>query len=233
MRYKKVIPAQLVRRENRFIATVTVDGAEETVHVKNTGRCRELLIPGCRVYLSLGDNPARKTKYDLVAVEKIREDGSRLLINMDSAAPNAAVGEWLAGGLFSRNAAVRPECKFGNSRFDFFVEDGERRAFVEVKGVTLESGGVAAFPDAPTERGVKHLCELKSALMEGYEAYALFVIQMKGMTLFRPNEATHKAFADALRACSVAGVRVIAMDCIVEPDSMVIDSPVAVDLAER
>ena len=160
MRYGEIASAEFIERPNRFIARVKLQGKTETVHVKNTGRCRELLLPGCRVYLSRGNNPERKTKYDLIAVEKTRAGAEPLLINMDSSAPNAAVGEWLAGGLFSKDAKVFPEVKFGSSRFDFYIEDGERRAFAEVKGVTLEENGAVSFPDAPTERGVKHLNEL-------------------------------------------------------------------------
>lgn len=256
MKYRKVIPGVFVTRPNRFIAEVRIAegqsggaaGTEwcqtaaeanaplETVHVKNTGRCRELLVPGCRVYLAESDNTERKTKYDLVAVEKnaawLAGPGT-LLINMDSQAPNDAAEEWLnAGGdgLFSESAIVRREVTFGSSRFDFYIEDGKRKAFLEVKGCTLEEGGLARFPDAPTERGVKHVEELEKALAAGYEAYLLIVIQMKPMKEFRPNDETHKAFGDALRHAAKTGVKILAYDCLVTPDSMVIDAPVPVKL---
>lgn len=227
MKYNTVIPARFLARPNRFIAKVELEGREETVHVKNTGRCRELLVPGNTVYLALGENPGRKTKYDLIAVEK----RPGLLINMDSQLPNAAAAQWLPkSGLFSENALIRREVTYGASRFDLYVEDGDRRAFLEVKGVTLEQEGLASFPDAPTERGIKHLKELGAALSEGYEAYVLFVIQMKGVHSFCPNEKTHAAFARALRQAAKDGVQVLAMDCQVRPDSMEIDQPVPVIL---
>ena len=231
MKYIEISEAEFISRPNRFLARVRLSGEEISVHVKNTGRCRELLLPHSRVYLSHGEATGRKTPYDLVAVEKERYGREPLLINMDSTAPNLAVGEWLAGGLFSENATVRAEVKYRNSRFDFYVEDGQRRAFVEVKGVTLENEGVVSFPDAPTERGVKHLTELRESLADGYEAYAIFVVQMKGATIFRPNDLTHRAFGDALRECAAAGVSVIAMDCIVTPFGMCIDKPVPIDLS--
>ena len=224
MTYREIQRGTFLSRPNRFIAKVLVDGKEETVHVKNTGRCKELLIPGCTVYLYVSDNPTRKTKYDLVAVEKIREGKNALLINMDSQIPNDAVAEWLPkSGLFSKDAVIRREVTYGESRFDFYVEDGDTKAFLEVKGVTLENDGIAMFPDAPTERGVKHIKELISCAEEGYSAYVVFVIQMKKITELRPNDATHKDFGDALREAAAAGVKVIAVDCKVTPDSMVID----------
>ena len=231
MIYTNIKKATFIRRPNRFIAQVSIDGKEETVHVKNTGRCLELLIPGCTVYLSCSDNPSRKTKYDLVAVEKRREGKTPLLINMDSQIPNDAVAEWLpVSGVFSDSAVIRREVKRGESRFDFYIEDGETKVFLEVKGVTLENDGVAMFPDAPTERGVKHIKELISCVKNGYSAYIVFVIQMKGVCEFRPNDVTHKAFGDALREASAAGVKVIAVDCVVTPESMVIDGEVSVIL---
>ena len=231
MTYEHVAEATFLSRPNRFIARVLVNGAEETVHVKNTGRCRELLVSGCTVYLARSDKAGRKTKYDLVAVEKERQGRAPLRINMDSQAPNDAAGEWLpTSGLFSDGAVIRREVKFGDSRFDFYVEDGRRKAFVEVKGVTLEENGVALFPDAPTERGVKHLRELCRAVEAGYEAYLLLVIQMKDIRLFRPNAATHPAFADSLRAAAEQGVQVLAMDCLVTPEGMTVDRPVTVRL---
>ncbi|MBO5111175.1 MAG: DNA/RNA nuclease SfsA [Clostridia bacterium] len=231
MKYAHVIPAVFLSRPNRFIANVEIDGEAAVAHVKNTGRCRELLVPGCTVYLSVSDNPARKTKYDLIAVKKPCADGRTRLIHMDSQAPNKMATEWiLHSGLFSSDAKVRREVKYGNSRFDLYVEDGCRKCFVEVKGVTLELDGVAMFPDAPTERGIKHLKELIAAKQAGYEAYVLFVIQMKDICLFRPNAATHAAFATALRDAAEAGVHVLAYDSAVTPDSAILDAPVPVKL---
>lgn len=223
MKYREITEGKFISRPNRFIAKVEIQGETETVHVKNTGRCRELLVEGSRVYLSVSDNPKRKTKYDLIAVEKKTEKGI-ILVNMDSQIPNDVVQEWLKkGGLFSEKAVIRREVKYGDSRFDFYVEDGERKAFLEVKGVTLEKEGVASFPDAPTERGIKHLRELMKCKEEGYEAYVLFVIQMKGVHTFRPNDERHKAFGDALREAKAKGVEVVVVDCIVTPDSLKID----------
>ncbi len=231
MRYKNVIEAKFLSRPNRFIAQVEIDNTEHTVHVKNTGRCRELLRPGVTVYLSVSDNPQRKTKYDLIAVSKIRNDKAPLLVNMDSQTPNDAAEEWLRKGeLFSKNAIIRREVRFGNSRFDFYIEDGDRKAYLEVKGVTQESNGTAKFPDAPTERGVKHIEELIACQDAGFEAYILFVIQMKEISQLMPNDETHPAFGEALRKARDSGVRILAMDCKIEPDSMTIDSPVPVVL---
>ena len=219
-----------MERSNRFVGTVEIDGTPQTVHIKNTGRCKELLVPGARVYLTMSDNKNRKYKFDLIAVEK-KTDRGVLLINMDSFAPNIAVEEWVGScGLFSENAVVRHEVSFGSSRFDIFVTDGERKAFVEVKGVTLENGGVASFPDAPTERGVKHVEELISCRKAGYEAYILFVVQMKGIRSFKPNEETHAAFGDALRKAYNSGVNILVRDCRVTPDSMEIDEALPFDL---
>lgn len=230
MKYDRVVSGRFIERPNRFIARVEIDGRIETVHVKNTGRCRELLVPGATVYLAESDNPMRKTKYDLIAVEKVT-DGGVLLINMDSQIPNDVAGEWLrGGGLFSRDAVIKREVKYGNSRFDFYVCDGDRRAFLEVKGVTLEHDGVAMFPDAPTERGVKHVEELVSAISDGYEAYILFVVQMKGISVFRPNRATHPEFAQALQRARDAGVSILALDSVVTPDSIATDGKVRVEL---
>ena len=227
MRYGKIQAARFLRRPNRFVAEVELEGRTEAVHVKNTGRCRELLVPGARVYLTPGENPARKTAWDLIAVEK-----GPLLINMDAQAPNRVFGEWAAAGHFVPGLTLlRPETTWGRSRFDFYWEAGpERRGFVEVKGVTLEQDGVAAFPDAPTERGVRHLEELSAARREGYECAVCFVIQMKGPTRFRPNEATHPAFGAGLRAAAEAGVDVLAYDCRVTPDQLWLDAPVPIDL---
>ncbi len=220
MQYKNIISAVFLERPNRFIAHVEVDGTPLVVHVKNTGRCRELLVPGARVYLEKSENPARKTAYDLVAVEKERPGLSPLLINMDAQIPNDVAEEWLCeSGLFSPAAVVRREVTFGASRFDFYIEDGTRRAFLEVKGVTLEKNGIAAFPDAPTERGIKHIRELASAFDAGFEAYLLFVIQMSGIKEFRPNDVTHRAFGDALRDM-VGKIKMLAIECRVTPEDI-------------
>ena len=226
MQYENIRPAVFLSRPNRFIAKVEVDGREETVHVKNTGRCKELLVYGRTVWLEEGKNPNRKTKYDLIAVDK---DG--LLVNMDAQAPNKVFAEWAQSGNFvSGLTLLRPETTWGKSRFDFFWETGERRGFVEVKGCTLEEDGFCRFPDAPTERGVKHLNELAACMAEGYEAAVCFVIQMEGMKQFSPNDATHPAFGDALRAAHAAGVQVLAVGCHVEPDSLTITHAIPVVL---
>lgn len=226
MRYSKVVQGTFLNRPNRFIAEVEIGGELERVHVKNTGRCRELLVPGCRCYLSDSENPQRKTRYDLIAVQK-----GELLINMDSQVVNSLVEEYLKKGtLFSKEALIRREVTYGNSRFDFYIEDGRRKIFLEVKGVTLENEGIASFPDAPTERGVKHLKELIAALKEGFETYVFFVIQMKSVKLFTPNDVTHPAFGETLRRASKEGVKIIAMDCMVTPDSLYIDAPVEIKL---
>lgn len=230
MKYKNVIEAKFISRPNRFIAYCEVDGKKEIVHVKNTGRCRELLVPDSTVYLAVSDNPERKTRYDLIAVEKETARGN-IMINMDSQAPNSAAYEWMSsGGYFGEGVTVRREVTYGKSRFDLYIEQGERRAFVEVKGVTLENDGVASFPDAPTERGIKHVNELVSAFEDGYEAYILFVIQMKGVHTFKPNDETHKAFGDALRHAAESGVKILAYDCAVSSDEMVVDAPIEVKL---
>ena len=213
MRYGSVREGRFLARPNRFIARVELCGAVETVHVKNTGRCRELLVPGARVILAAADDPRRKTRYDLVAVWK-----GETLINMDSQAPNAAAPELLRR-LFP-GCAIFPERTFGSSRFDFYLEQGTRKIFVEVKGVTLEREGLALFPDAPTERGRKHLAELVRAVEQGYEAWVLFLIQMEGCAAFAPNEETDPAFAAALRAARDAGVGILCYDCAVTPESM-------------
>lgn len=231
MKYERIVEGVFISRPNRFIAKVNIDGREHTVHVKNTGRCRELLIKGSRVYLSVSDNPHRKTGYDLIAVEKVKENGEILLINMDSQIPNCVAAEFLKnGGIFRENALIKREVTYGDSRFDIFVTDGEKKAFVEVKGVTLEKDGVAMFPDAPTLRGVKHIKELIRAKNEGYEAYIFFVIQMKGVSLFTPNCATHPEFAVALKEAERAGVKILAYDCTVTPDTIKIDRKVKVKI---
>lgn len=226
MQYHSIKKGIFHARPNRFIAHVEVDGAMEVVHVKNTGRCRELLVPGAIVYLEEGRNPARKTKYDLIAVEK-----GDLLVNMDAQAPNKVFQEWAeAGGFLPGLTLLRPETTWGSSRFDFYWEAGERRGFVEVKGVTLEDEGHARFPDAPTERGVKHLEELIRCQEEGYEAAVCFVIQMAGMKDFAPNDVTHPAFGAALRKAAAAGVRVLAQECMVTPETLTMAGPVTVRL---
>lgn len=231
MQYASVIRGQFCSRPNRFLAVVRIDGQEEIVHVKNTGRCRELLIPECTVYLSRSDNPNRKTKYDLIAVEKQREGKPPLLINLDSQIPNAAAAEWLeTGSLFSANAVFRREVTHGSSRFDFSIMDGNIQSFLEVKGVTLEQDGIALFPDAPTLRGVKHLQELTACQQAEIPAYLLLVIQMKEIRAFRPNDAMHPQFGEALRRAAAAGVTLLARDCIVTPDSITIDAPVPIQL---
>lgn len=224
MRYKKILPGIFQARPNRFIAHVDVGGRTEVCHVKNTGRCRELLVPGAAVYVERAANPGRKTLYDLIAVEK-----QGLLINMDAQAPNKVFGEWAAGGGFLPGlTGIRPESTWEDSRFDFLLEEGQGPCFVEVKGVTLEEGGEARFPDAPTERGVKHLRGLQRAAAQGWRAAVFFVIQMKGVTHFRPNDATHPAFGAALREAASHGVEVYARDCLVTPESLVLDAPVPV-----
>ena len=228
MRYNEIVSARFIERPNRFIAYVELSGERTKVHVKNTGRCRELLQDGVKVYLERSRNPERSTAYDLVAVEKAGR-----LINKDTNDPNKVVGEWLpAGGLYGDVSKVRPETVFGNSRFDFYVESASgKKAFIEVKGVTLERDGVAAFPDAPSERAVKHVEELVSALEQGYEACLIFVIQMKGISYVEPNWDTHPAFGEALRKARNAGVRLLAYDCLVEADSLTVggEIPVVVD----
>lgn len=228
MRYHNIVTANFIERPNRFIAYVDIAGERTKVHVKNTERCRELLRDNARVYLEQSDNPERSTAYDLVAVDK---EGR--LINMDSNAPNKVAGEWLrAGGLYQDVTLVRPETIFSNSRFDFYVESQSgRRAFIEVKGVTLENDNVAAFPDAPSERAVKHVEELIEAHAQGYESYLLFIIQMKGISYVEPNRRTQPAFAEALQRARSAGVHLLAYDCLVREDGMEIgeEVPVIVD----
>ncbi len=230
MEYKNVYEGVFLSRPNRFIAKVLVDGCEETVHVKNTGRCKELLIDNAKVYLEKSDNPNRKTKYDLIAVEK-ETCKETLLINMDSQIPNDVAFEYLkSGAIFSENAIIKREFTYKKSRFDFYIEDGNDKIFLEVKGVTLENDGIASFPDAPTQRGIKHIYELVDAVKNGYKAYILFVIQMKGVNLFTPNDITHKEFGEALRFARENGVNIIAVDCIVTKDSIVIDKNINIKL---
>lgn len=227
MKYRDIFEAEFIDRPNRFIANVIIDGQSAVCHVKNTGRCKELLIPGVKVYVQRADNPNRKTQWDIISVMK----GDRL-INIDSAAPNAVFGEWLrAGGLTGAvPELIRPEKVYKSSRFDFYFEQVGKKAFAEVKGVTLEEDGVVLFPDAPTERGVKHLRGLAECVQDGYEAYAVFVVQMKDVKYFTPNRATHPEFADALKTAFDAGVNIIALDCTVTPDKISISDKVQIRL---
>lgn len=225
MRYEDMVEGVFVERPNRFIAYVQIDGRQEVCHVKNTGRCRELLVPGARVWCQRAKDPKRKTRFDLIAVQK----GPRL-INMDSQAPNRAAKEWLAAGGLGAVEQLRSEVVHGDSRFDLaFLRDG-KQYYLEVKGVTLEDQGECAFPDAPTERGVKHLKGLTRAVQEGFGACVLFVIQMEDACVLRPNDATDPAFGKALREAAAAGVEVMAVRCRVTPDSMEVCGTVAADL---
>ena len=217
MKYEKIVRGIFKDRPNRFIARVEIDGKVETVHVKNTGRCRELLQENATVYLSVAENPLRKTKYDLIAVEK-QTQGGVILVNMDSQVVNDVAEEYLRYQF--PNALIKREVTFGKSRFDFYIEEENKKIFCEAKGVTLENEGVVSFPDAPTERGVKHLNELVSAIEQGYEAMILFVVQMKGVKYFTPNDKTHKAFGDTLRLCKNKGVKIVAIDCLITPDTI-------------
>ena len=226
MKYKETEKAVFLKRPNRFIAEVEIQGKRETVHVKNTGRCKELLIPGAEVILEKSGNPNRKTKYDLICVNK-----QGRLVNMDSQIPNKAAEEWIKkGGLFPEEVTIRSEKKYGNSRFDLYVESPVRRAFVEVKGVTLEENNIVRFPDAPTVRGIKHVEELIHCMEEGYEAYLLLVIQMKGVKKFMPNWDTQPEFGEALIKAEKAGVKILARDCLVTEDTIEIQEEVPVDL---
>ncbi|MCI9156198.1 MAG: DNA/RNA nuclease SfsA [Lawsonibacter sp.] len=234
MVYGKILPGTFLSRPNRFIAHVEMEGRMEICHVKNTGRCRELLVPGAAVWLEESPNPARKIKFDLIAVEKVRPEGP-LLINMDSQAPNRVFGEWAAaGGLGFVPTLLRPETTYGNSRFDYYWElaepGGPRRGFWEVKGVTLEQSGTARFPDAPTLRGVKHLEELIAARRTGYEAGVCFIVQMGGIDHVEPNDATHPEFGAALRRAAQAGVEVLAVECGVEPGRLTAGRKIPVKL---
>ena len=227
MRYSNVRAGRFLARPNRFVAHVELDGETVVCHVKNTGRCRELLVPGATVYLQESGNPARKTRFDLIAVDK-----GGLLVNMDAQAPNQVFREWAEAGQFVPGLTLlRPETTWGKSRFDFYWElSTQRRGFVEVKGVTLEENGHARFPDAPTERGVKHLEELIACQAEGYEAAVCFVVQMGEVRWMEPNDRTHPEFGEALRRAARAGVQVLALDCAVQPDRLDIAGPVEVRL---
>jgi sugar fermentation stimulation protein A len=244
MKYNKIVSGTFLSRPNRFIAHVNIQGHDEVVHVKNTGRCRELLQPGARVYLEdYQENlRKRKTRYSLVAVEKILNNGKTLLVNMDSQAPNKVVSEGLSSGVIKlpgfegKPTYIKHEKIFGDSRFDFYLEGlqeksrQECKAFIEVKGVTLEEKGVVKFPDAPTLRGVKHLEEFRKAVNQGYMAYVIFVIQMKGVFYFSPNDEMHPQFGQALREAAASGVHILAYDCQVTKDEMKVADPVEVKL---
>ncbi len=223
MRYDNIVQGIFIERPNRFIAYADINGRTEKCHVRNTGRCKELLVKGCTVWLERSDSPKRSTGYDLVAVKK----GERL-INMDSLAPNKAAGEFLPK-LFP-DGNIRAEYVYGDSRFDFYIETGKRKILLEVKGVTLESDGAAMFPDAPTERGIKHVNGLINAVSEGFEAYLMFVIQMNGVKYFAPNIETHPQFGEALARASEQGVKLLAYDCNVTPESMEINKEVKICL---
>ena len=229
MKYKNIHEGIFLSRPNRFIANVLIDGAETVCHVKNTGRCRELLVPGAKVLLEKSSNPTRKTKFDLVKVYK----GERL-INMDSNAPNTVFGEFLrAGGLGVLPDYIKAEYSHGDSRFDYYFEHDGIKAFAEVKGVTLEDCNIARFPDAPTERGIKHLKGLINCINDGYEAYVIFVIQMKDVACFKPAWDKHFEFAKALNEAFNAGVKILAFDCDVTEDGLSINEKVKIDLSEE
>ncbi len=213
MRYENVLEGLFIDRPNRFTAHVELNGKIETVHVKNTGRCRELLLPGAEVYLTEPGTTSRKTRFDLIAVRK----SNGILFNIDSQAPNKVVKEWLDGQGYD---TVIPEYRFGDSRIDFYMEHSDQRRLMEVKGCTLEIDGIGYFPDAPTERGTKHLRELINSLKQGYQAAAAFVIQMDGVTQVRPNIKTDPEFSSALQEAESAGVRILMFPCHVEPDSL-------------
>lgn len=225
MRYDNMVQGTFLARPNRFIAHVDIAGQTQVVHVKNTGRCRELLPVGAEVYCRHDPNPARKTKYDLITVRK----GERL-INMDSQAPNHAAKEWLLSGGLGDISDLKAEYTHGDSRYDFAFRKDGKQCFLEVKGVTLENDGVCAFPDAPTERGAKHLRGLTRAVQAGYGGCVLFVIQMGNVKSLHPNDATDPAFGTALREAAAAGVQILAVDCAVTADSMVIGNPIPVML---
>lgn len=216
MKYNNIRHGVFISRPNRFIANVEMDGRVEVCHVKNTGRCRELLTNRAKVILQESDSPNRKTRFDLINVYK----GDRL-INMDSQSPNKIFAEWAPkSGIFGNVTLLRPETKFGNSRFDFYMEAEGKKAFIEVKGVTLEENGVVRFPDAPTERGVKHVRELMECSNAGYDAYIVFIVQMKDVLYLEPNWSTHREFGEALRDAAAHGVRVLAVDCEVTEDTV-------------
>jgi len=216
MQYENILQGKFILRPNRFIAHIEINGEIEICHVKNTGRCKELLIPGVTVFVQKSDNPNRKTKFSLISVIK----GNRI-INMDSQVPNKVVHEWiLKGNLFTDVTLIKPETTYNKSRFDFYIETKNKKVFIEVKGVTLENKGIVRFPDAPTERGVKHVRELCDCIKDGYEAYIIFVIQMKDVIHFEPNSETHKEFAEVLKEAKKQGVHIIAVECEVNENSI-------------
>lgn len=223
MKYSNIVQGTFISRPNRFIAIVNIDGIQQTVHVKNTGRCKELLVPGCTVFLEKSSNPNRKTRYDLISVIK----GERV-INMDSQAPNIVFAEWIAKQF--PDAYIKKEKTYRDSRFDCYMENGDDKVFTEVKGVTLEEDGHVRFPDAPTERGIKHIHGLMDAVKNGYKGQIFFVIQMENVKSFSPNYDTHPRFGAALKEAEAAGVKILAYSCRVTPDSLEIDKPVPVIL---
>lgn len=226
MKYDNILQGKFICRPNRFIAQVEIDGKIEICHVKNTGRCRELLTTDAKVFVQKCNNPKRKTKFSLISVIK-----GKKMINMDSQVPNKIVYEWISkGNLFKDATLIKPESKYNNSRFDFYIETKDKKAFVEVKGVTLENEGIVSFPDAPTERGIKHVKELCDCINDGYDAYVIFVIQMNDVLYFQPNMETHKEFGDALRAAKKAGVNIVAVDCEVTENTINIKDYVNVKL---
>ncbi len=226
MKYNNIKAAKFIDRPNRFIANIEIDGRSEVCHVKNTGRCRELLTDNASIFVQESDNPLRKTKYDLISVYK----GHRL-INMDSQAPNKVFHEWLKKGyLFENIKLIKPEYKYDKSRIDFYVEAEDRKILMEVKGVTLEENNVVMFPDAPTERGLKHINELARCLDEGYEAYVVFIVQMSSVSYFTPNNITHKEFGDALKRAEQKGVKILALDCVVTKDMIEAENYVDIKL---
>ncbi len=228
MTYENVLPAVFRARPNRFIAEITLGGAPVLCHVKNTGRCGELLVPGAEIWVQdFGPDTSRKTRYDLITVRR----GDGLLVNLDSQAPNRVFAEYAASsGLFGTVATLRPEVKFGDSRFDFYAEGGGARSFIEVKGVSLEREGAALFPDAPTERGLKHVRELIRCAAEGYRAYMAFIVQFSGAGRFRPNMETQPEFGRALSDARDAGVHLVAVECAVTPGSLTCRGPIEVEL---
>lgn len=221
---RPILKGTFLERPNRFIAKVLINGVIETVHVKNTGRCRELLQEGTEVYTEYWDTDTRKTKYDLIAVRKLDQ-----IINIDSQAPNKVAAEYLSAA-FPNHTLLKPEVKHGNSRFDFYMENEGEKWFIEVKGVTLEEDGIAYFPDAPTERGVKHIEELIACTEEGYRTMVLFIIKMKNIEHLKPNDKTHPAFGATLRRAQQAGVEICAIDCIITPNTIVADKPIPIVL---
>ena len=229
MRYENIISGNFIERPNRFIAYVEIDGKKEKCHVKNTGRCKELLVPGARTVLAVSDKPERSTAYDLIAVYK-----GEMLVNIDSQVPNGVVAESIRSiPGFENIDEVRPEYNYGDSRFDIFARSGSSRKLMEVKGVTLEKDGTALFPDAPTERGLKHVRELEASLDDGYEAYIMFLIQMTGPSVFSPHYEMHEEFASEVEKAHAAGVKVLAYDCNVSEDSISLRAPVKIEFRDH